>query len=104
MPDGGFATQVLMCWPTDKETIKTLNNKLRPEQQFTPSIEHSLSTCDGCTRDVWIGPQQLQLAVSVFVQARKLCIMCAEAVQRTLRLTPREVDLNPALRFAPRRT
>ena len=69
-----------------------------------PTIEHSLSVCDACNCTIWIGPQQLQMVNSPFIQVRKLCLYCVSDVQRVLQLQPREVDINIELRNARRRT
>lgn len=100
----GFVSQVMVCWPSDRDAIALYNADLPAEHQFVPSVEHSLSTCDGCDHGVWIAPQQRQLVQSPFIRARKLCLRCAGEVRRVLRLDPREVDINPELRQARRRT
>lgn len=101
----GFQCQVMLCWPTDRQAINLLNSQRQPGQApFYPSIEHSLSTCDSCSQDVWIGPQQLQLVASPFIRVKKLCLFCAGQVKRALNLDPHEVDLNPDLLHARRRT
>ncbi len=104
MSRGGFTSQVMLCWPADRTIIDQLNSRLGPEQRFSPTIEHSLTACDACERDVWIGPQQRQLAASPFIRATQLCLYCAGQVQRILRLETVEVDINLDLRTAPRRT
>lgn len=89
-----FSAQVMLCWPTDREEIKKLNARLdREEMKFAPSIDHSLSSCDGCPRRIWIGAQQLELVNSAFVKARKLCLFCAGAAAKVLNLNPRTVDV-----------
>lgn len=100
----GFTSQVMLCWPSDRNAIALLNAKLPAKQHFVPSVEHSLSTCDGCEQGVWIGPEQLQLVDSPFVRARKLCLHCAGKVREVLKLAVREVDINPGLADARRRT
>lgn len=100
----GFSSQVMLCWPSDRKLIDQLNTGVAPDEQFRPTVEHSLTTCDPCHRSVWIGPQQLQLVNSPFVRARKLCLYCAGRAQKILALTPRQVDINPDLSRARRRT
>jgi hypothetical protein len=101
MPDG-FQHQVMLCWPSDRQEIAQLAAAGATEA-FIPTVEHSLSTCDACSRSIWIGPQQLQLVKSVFVSTKKLCMFCVSEAQRALHLQPREVDVGLNLRDAPRR-
>lgn len=103
MPDG-FTGQVILGWPANRADVDRINQDVPPSQRFTPTVEHSLSTCDHCTRSIWIGPTQRQLVDSVFVAARKLCMFCASDVQRVLGLNPQQVDLNLDVRQAPHRT
>lgn len=99
-----FSGQVIACWPADRQQIAALNRRLAPTEQFSPTVEHSLSVCDRCSRQVWIGRQQNELASSVFLQARKLCLFCAGEVQQTLNLNVVEVDLQRGSDPARRRT
>lgn len=99
-----FRTRVMLCWPSNRSEIATLNAQLPADQHFAPTVEHSLSSCDACRRGIWIGPQQKALANSPFLRARKLCMFCTGDVQRVLNLDPRVVDVNPDLRNARRRT
>lgn len=102
MPDG-FESQVMLCWPSNRDEIKLLS-AYTDQEPFVPTIEHSLSNCDSCDRSVWIGPQQLQLVQSAFVKTRKLCMFCISEVQRTLKLKPQGFDVGLSLREARRRT
>lgn len=99
-----FQSHVVVCWPSSREEIDRLAaaGKVAP---FVPTVEHSLSTCDGCGQSVWIGQPQLELVkFSVLRKTRKLCMVCAAEVQRTLKLKPVEIDIGVPLRDArPRR-
>jgi hypothetical protein len=97
-----YHCRVLLCWPADRKEIARLNAMTR--ESFTPTVDHSLSTCDGCPRGIWIGPQQLQLSRSPLIRVKKLCMFCAVAVQNVLKLRPEEVDLNPEMNFSRPRT
>lgn len=97
-------SQVLLCWPADRKAMAELNKQLPLAQKFAPTTEHTLTICDSCGRQIWIAPQQLQLAKSPFIRAKKLCMFCVNEVTQALDLTPQQVDLNPELRFARRRT
>lgn len=98
-----FPSQILLCWPSDRASIQRLNNLVGPSQSFSPTVEHSLSTCEGCGRSVWIAEQQRQLAASPLIVTRILCMFCAGEVQKTLDLNAQEVDIGPTVRSARRR-
>lgn len=100
---GGFNSHVMMCWPSNRDEIKRLS-ALTDGPPFVPTVEHSLSTCDSCERSIWIGPQQLQMARSPFLNAKKLCMFCVSTVQRTLKLRTQEVEIGMTLRNAVRRS
>jgi hypothetical protein len=96
--------QVIACWPADRREIALLNRGRDPAEQFAPTVEHSLSHCDGCPRQIWIANQQHQLVGSPLMRVRKLCVYCAGDVQAALKMTMREVDLNRSGNPARRRT
>ncbi len=100
MPDGKLNTQVILCWPADRAAIDDLNARVRPSEKFEPTVEHTVSDCDGCKRTIWIAPQQLDLWKSPFVAARKVCLYCAADIKRGLNLLVRQVDLNPDIHTA----
>lgn len=101
--NNSFTGRVVLCWPSKRSEIAELNQRIGPDQKFTPSIEHSLAMCDGCQRGIWIGPQQRQLVNSALVKARKLCLYCAADAQRVLQLDVREHNLNPDMTNARKR-
>jgi hypothetical protein len=98
-----FNAQVILCWPSNRAAIAQLNSRVGPDQQFSPTIEHSLSECDGCMRGIWIAAEQQQMVDSPFIGARKLCVYCARDLADALNLLPQQVDLNPGLAHALRR-
>lgn len=98
-----FHAQVILCWPSDRDAVAELNARIGPDQKFSPTVEHSLSTCDGCRRGIWIAQQQQDLIDSPFITAHKLCMHCAGDLAGALNLSPHKVDLNPDLHHAHRR-
>lgn len=101
---GGFTGRVILCWPSNRDEIARLNQLAEAGQEFVPTIEHSLSRCDGCGRGIWIARQQLQLANSPFVRSRKLCMFCVDRVTKTLNVDVHETDIAPDVAHARRRT
>lgn len=99
-----FNAQVILCWPSDRAAIAELNTRIGPDQRFSPTIEHSLSECDGCQRSIWIAPEQQAMVESPFMAVRKMCLYCARDLADALHLIPQQVDLNPGLAHAVRRT
>ncbi len=75
MNDGPFVT-VISLIPCNPKLREKINQDLPPDQQWKPSIEHSITTCDNCGRDCWIGPKQKELSESVFTASKKLCAIC----------------------------
>lgn len=100
----GFASRVVLCWPSRRSDIDKLNTLVDDDRQkFEPTVDHSLSSCDSCERGIWITPQQLELARSTLTLAKKLCLFCVADVHETLNLELREVDIGPETRQSRRR-
>lgn len=95
---------VIVCWPSDRKQIAYLSGKGQVDM-FVPTVEHTLTTCDSCGQSVWIGNPQLELLrFALLPKSRKLCIICAAQVQKTLNLHPEAIDVGISLRDAQRRT
>lgn len=98
-----FNGRIILCWPSARSEIAQLNELVEAGYEFVPTIEHSLSRCDGCGRGIWIARQQLQLANSPFVLSRKLCMFCVDGVCSTLNVDPHETDIAPDVAHARKR-
>lgn len=100
----GFHGRVILCWPADRNEIRALNRLTDSRSLFTPTVEHSLSTCDCCRRRIWIARQQLQLANSPLVRSTKLCMFCVSQIGQALNVELREMDVAPEIAHARKRT
>ncbi|MEV5768641.1 hypothetical protein AB0L34_29305 [Micromonospora sp. NPDC052213] len=69
---------ILTCPPTNMNAL--LDGSGTPE--YTPTVEHSLTTCEKCGTGVWIGPRQRQARALLGDSAVVLCMVCAIQAQR----------------------
>lgn len=92
------APRIFPIIPLDMARQRTFKDIPVPQ----PSIEHTITTCDQCGGDGWIGPAQL--ASVTFGGGERLCYWC---LFQRMQDNPAEFDMHSLDRTAdakPRRT
>jgi hypothetical protein len=71
-------TKIIICPATDRTQMDQINATLASDgfAPWAPSIEHSITQCQSCGQDVWIGPNQKQIADSVLFATIVRCVQC----------------------------
>ncbi len=94
---------MINCFPADPALMEKVNASLPPDQQWRPSIEHTITQCDKCGRDCWIGPKQKIMATLSGIP--KQCTLCILHQGDALGVHQYDlVGLNPDEDKIPRRT
>lgn len=97
-----YPSRVVLCPPADRGRLDAAN--VLACTPFTPTVEHSLSTCDSCGGKIWIAQQQLDLVNSPLIKTCKLCMFCLSEVNKVLSsLRVEAIDVNPDIAFAHKR-
>lgn len=89
---------VVACNPVAEDAMpKMVDGTPRP----IPSVRHTVTECEVCEVEVWIGPNQRNLLDAI--DGAKLCYACALIGQAMTGQPSDIVSLNPAEANVPRR-
>lgn len=97
--------QIIGLVPCNPKLLFKLNSMAAEEgnPMFKPSIEHSITQCQRCGQDCWIGPNQKQMADSVLFATLAICYVCIMLDPSLRPLVDNMVSVNQDIENVPKR-